>query len=440
MTEAEIGVIGAVLVDSDALFNVYNKLKPEMISNEFCRDTYEAMLKMYDIGKDITLVTLSQELEYKYERELILGNLRTCFEQAPNSTEIKGYAQTIINEYKSRTLEEMFKMADLSPRKVDETIASILTRLEALQGNSEIKSKELKQIIDECSDKYFNDTVGVNMVRTGFYHLDDCLGGLEGGDVTVIGARPAVGKSAFVTQMIAQMAKKGKRVGYFNLEMNDSQIYERMLAKESAIELQRIRRAKAFIGSEKARFDEANAEMRKFDVTISSGGKSVSEIRAESRHQKYDVIVIDYLQLIKADRRYANRASEVGDISKAIKSLAMELHVPIVLLSQLNRTSAHTEDREPDMAELRESGDIEQDASNIILLWNLSSESHVFKGLKIEKQRQGEHLKEALIFDGMHMNFTEVDDDFKKFKQGVKNTDMKTIDDILNDSDDFPFG
>ena len=141
-------------------------------------------------------------------------------------------------------------------------------------------------------------------------------------------------------------------------------------------------------------------------ITISTGAKSVSEIRAECRHQRYDVIVIDYLQLIKADRRFGNRASEVGDISKAIKALAMELHVPIIVLSQLNRISEMRETKEPTMAELRESGDVEQDASNIILLWNLDKDGK-YKGWKIEKQRQGTHLKEVLQFDGDHMRFIE---------------------------------
>ena len=131
----------------------------------------------------------------------------------------------------------------------------------------------------------------------------------------------------------------------------------------SEIGLTRVRRAKAFLGGEKEAFDKANETLSGYSITISTGAKSVSEIRAECRHQRYDVIVIDYLQLIKADRRFGNRASEVGDISKAIKALAMELHVPIIVLSQLNRISEMRETKEPTMAELRESGDVEQDAS-----------------------------------------------------------------------------
>ena len=134
------------------------------------------------------------------------------------------------------------------------------------------------------------------------------------------------------------------------------------------------------------------------------------------------MIVIDYLQLIKADRRFSNRASEVGDISKAIKALAMELHVPIILLSQLNRASESRETKEPTMAELRESGDIEQDASNIILLWNLDEDGQ-YKGWKIEKQRQGTHLKEVLKFDGDHMKFTERTETIEQIQARLRQRD-----------------
>ena len=145
----------------------------------------------------------------------------------------------------------------------------------------------------------------------------------------------------------------------------------------------------------------------------------MSEIRQLCKNQNYDIIVIDYLQLVKADKTYANRASEVGDISKAIKALSTELNVPIILLSQLNRVSESRETKEPTMADLRESGDIEQDASNIILLWNVS-EDRRHKGLKVEKQRQGEPMKEGIDFDGDHMTFIESNEPFEKYLSQIR--------------------
>ena len=424
MNVAEQGVIGCVLIDNNSLYDVYNKLKPEMFVSEFCQDCYAEMLAMYDRGENINILSLSQVLENrKLDSTDISICLKECISSAPTTVMIKSYADSVIKMWRSRVAKELFNHISFAPKDIDDTISEILTRFEELQGNLEVRSKSLKQIVKENKGNYFNEHVGENLVKTGFYELDDCLGGLEGGDVTVIGARPGVGKSAIVTQIIGQMAKKGHRVGYFNLEMNESQVYERFVSRLAELSLTRVRRAKSFLGGEEEAFNRANEEMSGYDVIISTGSKSVSEVKAESRHQRFDVIIIDYLQLIKADRRYANRASEVGDISKAIKALASELHVPIILLSQLNRVSEQKETKEPTMAELRESGDIEQDASNIILMWNVSEKSNAFKGLKVEKQRQGETMKEGLKFDGEHMEFEERQESFEKFLQYVKNMD-----------------
>ena len=424
MNEAEKGVIGCILIDSNSLYGIYNKLKPEMFASEFLSDCYSVILAMYDNGEEINIMSVSQELESrKIDSEDIREILKDCVVSAPTSVMIKSYADSVIKMWRSRTAKELFNHISFAPKDIDNTISEVLARLEELQGNKEVRSKSLKQIVKENRDNYFNENVGKNLVKTGFYKLDDCLGGLEGGDITIIGARPGVGKSAIVTQIIGQMAKKGYRVGYFNLEMNESQVYERFVSRLAELSLTRVRRAKSFLGGEEEAFNKANEEMEGYDVIISTGSKSVSEVKAESRHQRLDVIVIDYLQLIKADRIYANRASEVGDISKSIKGLASELHVPIILLSQLNRVSEHNETKEPTMAELRESGDIEQDASNIILMWNVSDKNRSFKGLKVEKQRQGETMKEGLQFDGEHMSFRERQESFDKFISFVKSMD-----------------
>ena len=427
MTEAEKGILGCVLLESNALYEIYNKLKPDMFSSDFGHDCFEEMLAMYDRGESINVISLSQALESRKWDALDIGEfLKECATSAITSAMIKSYTESVVKSWRARITKDLFQNADLSPKDIDNTISEMIARLEELQENKERRSKSLKQIVSENKDKYFNDSVGEGLLKTGFYNLDDCLGGLEGGDVTVIGARPGVGKSAIVTQIIGFMAKKGHRIGYFNLEMNESQVYERFVSRISEISLTRVRRAKKFLGGEKESFDKANEEISGYDVIISTGSKTISEIRAESRHQNFDAIVIDYLQLVKADRRYANRASEVGDISKAVKSLAMELHIPIILLSQLNRVSEHNETREPTMAELRETGDIEQDASNIILMWNVSDKNRNLKGLKVDKQRQGETMKEGLQFNGDQMCFIERHESFDKFMSFVESTERGT--------------
>lgn len=440
MTEVERGVIGCVLIDSNSLYDVYNELKPEMFVSEFCQDCYAEMLAMYDTGQAINIAALSQRLEnHKWDMEYISQSLKDCAVSAPTSVMIKSYADVVIKIWRSRMAKELFRRVSLKPGDIDNTIAEVLSRFEELQGNIEVRSRSLKQIVEESRGNYFNEHVGENLVKTGFYKLDDCLGGLEGGDVTVIGARPGIGKSAFVTQIIGNMAKNGYRVGYFNLEMNESQVYERFVSRLAGLSLTRVRRAKSFLGGEEEAFNKANEEMSGYDVIISTGSKSIGEIKAESRHQRFDVIIIDYLQLIKADRYYASRASEVGDISKGTKALASELKVPVIILSQLNRVSEAKETKEPTMAELRESGDIEQDASNIILMWNVSEKSRAYKGLKVEKQRQGETMREGLKFDGDHMRFEERQESFDKFLAFVKNMD-KGSEFTEVDGSETPFG
>nr|DAE33368.1 MAG TPA: DnaB-like replicative helicase [virus sp. ctQ5V6] len=416
MTEAELGVIGCVLIDNNSLDKIYTKLKPDMFSTEFCQDAYQQILAIYDRGENVNIMSLSQAMEnHKHDPEQISTVLRDCLTSAPTSVMIGSYADTIIKEYRSREVASLFHHISLKPCDIDDTIGTILTRIELLKDNKQTNIKSMKQIVTENKDNYFNDQVGEGGVKTGFYNLDDCLGQLEAGDITVVGARPSVGKSAFVANIIDHMARKRNRVVYFNLEMNESQVYERFVSMLAKLSLTRVRRAKAFLGGEEESFKKANEELSDYDVDISTGSKTVSEIKVLCKNQSYDAIIIDYLQLIKADRKFANRSSEVGDISKSIKALAGELHVPVILLSQLNRVSEMKETKEPTMADLRESGDIEQDASNIILLWNVS-EDRRHKGLKVDKCRQGELMKEGIDFDGDHMTFIESNEPFEKYR------------------------
>lgn len=435
MISAEQGIIGCILMDSDCMYEIYNKIRPDMFQFDFLRDCYSECLAMYDRGDKVDLLSLATAVENKERsKQFIAEQLTECMTYITSSIFVKNYAETLLKEYRSRQVKYLVDHLDLNPNAINNSMAEIYSRIEELNNNEKQKSKSLSKIADEIKDKYFNSDVGKNLVYTGLYNLDDKLGGLEGGDVTVIGARPSVGKSALVTQIIGNIAAKGKRVGYFNLEMNENQVYERFMARMTKIELTKIRRSKSFSSDEKYSWDKANEDIKKLDVVISTGGKSIGEIRSECRHQNYDVIVIDYLQLVRADRIYNNRANEVGAISGDVKSLAMELKIPIIVLSQLNRLSEGKDTREPNMAELRESGNIEQDASNIILLWNVSDEDYSLKALKIEKQRQGVKLKEGLIFDGSHMEFTESNDDFKLFlkKAKEKGNDFK-------DAEDSPF-
>ena len=416
---AEKTVIGCLLMDNKELHQIYDLLKPDMFQDPVLKEIYREIVKLYDIGQPANLVTITQGVESEsYTREYITQVLRDCALLPYTSTELKSYAESVVRDYKAEVFRNILTRTQVTAAGVEYQIADTIQELEALKRSEKNKSKKLTAIVSEYQDQYFQERKEEKLY-TGFSKLDEITGGLEGGDVIVIGARPGVGKSAFTSQIILEMAKAGKRIGFYNLEMSEKQVYERLLSNQSGIRLNRIRRAIQFLGDEKERFERANKTLGKMDILISSGTKSVSEIRNECRHQELDCIIIDYLQLVRADTRYQSRASEVGAISKAIKALAMELNVPIIALSQLNRTSEMRETKEPTMGELREAGDIEQDASIIILLWNLDNEDKTRKGLKVDKNRQGELGKIVYRFDGNEMRFQETEEELKS-KDGFK--------------------
>ena len=407
---AEQNIIGSLLIDSECIDKIYKDLSPEMFQTEILGDMYLEFLRGYENGYVVNAVTLSAKLQ-AFPVVMVNQELKQCMENTVASVQVRSYADLIIQEYKARRLNSILQAVKPIPDKVDNQIGQLLNDLEALRDGKKSPAKTLAEITKENKDKYFRDNEA-EKIYLGFPRTDDLLGGLEGGDMIVVGARPGVGKSAFVAQITKNLAERGKRVGVYNLEMQEKQLYERFVVSQSGIGLTRLRRAVRFLGDEEERFRAANEVLeRQENIVITTGSKLVSEIRSESRHMGYDIIIIDYMQLLRSDKSYkGNRYAEVGAISKAIKALAMELNIPIIALSQLNRVSEMRETREPTMSELREAGDIEQDASVIILMWNLSQKDSSKKGCKVEKQRQGRTGKIVMNFDGDLMRFEESDE------------------------------
>lgn len=403
---AEQNVIGSLLLNPESIGKVQG-LEPEMFGSELYGRMYLEFLRGYENGYAVNAVVLAAKIT-DFPADMVQKEIRACLEKTLTSVEIGSYADIVRSEYRAGELNRILQGVKPDPESVDQQAGELINDLEALLDGRESQSKTLAEIARENKDRYFKDNEA-SRIYIGFPGLDDILGGLEGGDMIVIGARPGVGKSAFVTQVTTSLARSGKRVGFYNLEMQEKQIYERFVVAESGIGLTRLRRAVRFLGDEEERFCRANEVLEKEDrIVITTGSKAMSEIRSESRHMGYDVIVIDYLQLLRADKTYrGNRYAEVGAISKAIKALAMELSIPVIALSQLNRVSEARDTKEPTMSELREAGDIEQDASVILLMWNLSRNDPSRKGIKVEKQRQGRTGKLTLRFNGDLMKFEE---------------------------------
>lgn len=409
---AEESVIGSLmLTDGDAMNDIPIALDASMFRDEMCATAFGIYQAAQDTEEKVGAALLTQRLSARtgIPFQSIESRLKEFIGMASTAT-VADNANEIIKAHKARHLSETLNRIEVNSDNLGETLEYLTMVVDGLSERKTKKTKTLAEITKENKDNYFKESKKPK-IEMEFTTLNDLVGGFEGGDMIVIGARPAVGKSAFAAQMTNHFSELGKKIGYFNLEMPENQIYERFVSAVSGIGLTRIKRAVNFTGDEKPRFDRANEILESKDqIVVTTGSQTVNGIKALCKNAEYDVIIIDYLQLIKPEGRYrGNRFAEVGEISHSLKAIATDLGIPVIVLSQLNRASVGREDKEPTMSELRESGDIEQDASVIILLWNLDEEGKK-KGCKIEKNRQGKTGTVKMEFNGDLMKFVELTD------------------------------
>lgn len=403
---AERQIIGSLLLDQNRIEEMH------LINSEMFDDAILGKIfSLYDHadGKEINQITIipcivSNTLTQQMAVSLI-GDI--IYEHDPGISD-KYCAQAIYDSWRAKKVDEFIDHTQITPENVDSVIDDFKTMLDGLTKQPEIKAKTISDLTMYSGD-YFSEK-RKNKFKTGFSKIDEAIGGLDNGDVIVIAARPAVGKSAFSLQMIRKFGRDGFKVGYFNLEMAEKQIYERSIASVSGIDMTRIRLATTFLNDEKEKFDKGNEILKQeTNVVTYTGTQTINSIRAIQKREQFQIIVIDYLQLIQSTGRRNNRVSEVGDISRGLKAIASDFDIPVIALSQLNRASEMNKDKEPTMSELRESGDIEQDASVIIMLWNSNQEDLSEKKIKVEKSRNGHTERETLYFDGKHMTFSSID-------------------------------
>lgn len=409
---AEKTLIGYLIMDNQRIIDVVNVLSREMFTTPIYGDIFQAMIDNFSEKVECNIVSLQPILlEKGYDEEAVNVNLFNAVSDLDFSISFKSCIDVIHNTYKAKVLGEKFNIKMQGTNEVDDVIKSIIGELEGLSGNKQQEVVTVADMVGRNKDRYFKPEANNKKVYFGLKKLDEYVGGVEGGDVVVLAARPAVGKSAMALQIIEYNAIKGKKVCYLNLEMQEKQIYERMLAKASKIDMLRIRNAVAFLNDEEEKFNSGNEKLKTYDnIFVRNGSAMVSDVRSCVKNGEYDLVVIDYLQLLKPDKgRGSNRYAEVGDISRGIKAIAMDYNVPIIALSQLNRASEGKEDKEPTMSELRESGDIEQDASVIIMLWNSDVNDKSKKRIKVDKARQGKLGSEDLVFNGSSMSFVGSD-------------------------------
>lgn len=407
--EAEKSVLGGILLKQDVLEDVIEILKINDFYKLAHQYIYEVMLDCYNQGLGIDPIIINEKLKKKNKFDDIGGEsiLFEIIETVPTAANVINYARIVKEKAILRGLISVgSKIVELAHDGFEE-VDSILDKAESLifkvaenKENKEIVSlKELIQPELERLEQVVHNKGVTTGISSGFKNFDTMTSGFHDSDLVILAARPSMGKTAFVLNLALNAAvKQNKGVLVFSLEMSNSQIFQRMLAIESKIALNKIRNG--FIDEhEWGQLGIASGKLANSNVQIADvPNVTVLEIRAMARRLKaagkLDMILIDYLQLIRGTGKGDNRQQEISDISRALKGIARELNVPVIALSQLSRAPEQRADRRPMLSDLRDSGAIEQDADMVVFLYrdeyyNEDSESKGVAEVIIGKQRNG---------------------------------------------------
>ena len=410
MYEAEESLISCLMTEPECIEGVYNLLSPEMFESSILGRLYFEYRKAFDDRKSLTLVQLHQNLEKDYPTYEIEDVIRRCAVMSALPFQVKGFAEVIVKHYKASCVKAMMERTDIDDAKIDDQIDRLIKDLEILQEYEESEGNTVASLAETFENDYFCEKEKA-LLFLNIEQIDTLTGGFEGGDVTLLGARPGCGKSSIAAEWAEIFAKQGKKVAYYNLEMQSRACFERFVAAKTGIEITRIRRATRFCNDEEQKYRDAISELKKqTNITIYNGSKRVSDIRKDVRKTHPDVVIVDYLQLISCDDRYrGNRVAEVGQISHEIKEVAMTYNIPIIALVQLSRAVETRRDHKPMLSDLRESGDLEQDASIVFFLYNTNENDVSEKNLDVAKSRQGKIGSVEFKFDGARLHFELAD-------------------------------
>ncbi|MHA7154336.1 replicative DNA helicase [Arthrobacter sp. TMN-50] len=380
---AEQSVLGGMMLSKDAIADCVEVLRGVDFYRPAHESIYEAVIDLYGRGEPADAVTVSDELTKRGEISRIGGPayLHTLIQSVPTAANAGFYAEIVRERAVLRRLvnagTKIVQLGYSNDGEVDDIVNAAQAEVYAV---AERRSAEdyvaLKDIIESTVDEIESAGhrgEGMTGVPTGFFELDELTQGLHGGQMIVVAARPAMGKSTFALDWARSAAiKHNMTTVFFSLEMGRNEIAMRLLSAEATIGLQDLR--KGTIKDEQwGKIATTMGRMNDAPLFIDdSPNMSLMEIRAKCRRlkQRHDLklVVLDYLQLMSSGKRVESRQQEVSEFSRALKLLAKELNVPVVALSQLNRGSEQRTDKRPMVSDLRESGSIEQDADMVILL------------------------------------------------------------------------
>ncbi len=427
--EAEQFVLGAILLDNEALAKAQELIRPEDFYRDAHRRIYNSMLSLFASHEPIDIITLTEHLRKGGDLEDVGGlayitNLATII---PTSANVRHHCRIIKEKALFRSLINtanlIIERAYEGTTEADEAL-DYAERLifEIADKRTNTSFQNVKDIVKDAFKTIgtlLEKKSNVTGVSTGFKDLDDMTAGFQPSDLIIIGGRPAMGKTAFALNIAQHSAiKTNQPVAIFSLEMSKEQLVMRMLCSESQVNYSKLR--KGFLNSsELKRLTRAASSLSEAPIFIDdSAALSVMEVRAKARRLKAEqkglgMIVIDYLQLMKGRGDAERREQEISEISRSLKALAKELRVPVVALSQLNRRVEYNQDKRPGLGDLRESGAIEQDADVIIFLYRdeVYNKKTPYKGVAeiiIAKQRNGPTGTVRLTFMDEYTKFVDL--------------------------------
>ena len=407
--EAEQSVIGSMLMDKEAITIASEQLHGEDFYGKQYGILFDAMVELNDEGKPVDLVTLQQRLKEKGTPPEIysLEYIRDVMAAVPTSANIKHYANIVAEKAVLRKLIRVNEEIANSCYAQSEPLESILETSEKsifdiIQKRNSGDFVPIRQVvmnamnlIEEASKNKGAETG----IATGFLDLDYKTAGMQPSDLILIAARPSMGKTAFVLNIAQHVAfHESKSVAIFSLEMSKEQLVNRMFSMESNVDSQKLRTGQLNDQEWEKLIESAGVIGKSSLIIDDTPGISIAELRSKCRKYKLEhnlsMILIDYLQLMSGSGRSDSRQQEISDISRALKGLARELHVPVVALSQLSRAVEQRPDHRPMMSDLRESGAIEQDADVVMFIYrddyyNHDTEKKDIAEIIIGKQRNG---------------------------------------------------
>lgn len=408
-TEAEQSVVGAMILDRDAVTVATEMLSAEDFYQKQYSILFEAMTELYSEGKPIDLITLQNRLKEKDVPPEIssLEFVRDMITTVPTSANVKYYAEIVSEKALLRRLIKVNEDIAAACYAGKERVEDILEDTEksifqVLQRRTNDEFVPIKEVVLNALDKIEAASRlkgSVTGMPTGFIDLDYKMSGFQPSDLILIAARPSMGKTAFVLNIAEYMAfRSNETVAIFSLEMSKEQLVNRLFALESHVDSQVLRTGN-LSDSDWANLIEAAGTIGRSNLIIDdTPGISVAELRSKCRKFKLEhnlgIIMIDYLQLMQGSRRSESRQQEISEISRSLKEIARELHVPVVALSQLSRAVEQRPDHRPMLSDLRESGAIEQDADVVMFLYrddyyNHDTEKKDVAEVIIAKQRNG---------------------------------------------------